>query len=128
RNSRRDDDIDIESNKFSRDLCEALVLALCPANLDCHRAAVDPAEFAHSLHKHRDPGAPGRRGARAEEPDGWPLRRLLRAGQERPCSRRATNNAEKLPSPHDCPWLREHHPIGPQAVTPYYSITSSAIS
>ena len=61
--------------------------------------------------KRRDPRAPSRRCARAQEPDSRQLRRLLRAGQERPCARRATNNADKLPTPHACPSF-DIHPIG----------------
>ena len=82
--SHRDDDIDLEPDELGRDLGEALAASLCPAILDRDGAALDPAEFAQPLHKGGGPMAPVRRRARAQEPDGRQLPRLLRARRERP--------------------------------------------
>ena len=87
--SRRDNDIDLEPDELGRDLGVALGASLRPAILDRDGAALDPAEFAQSLHKSGGPLAPGRRRGRAQEPDGRQLPRLLRARRERPRSRRA---------------------------------------
>jgi len=50
---------------------------------------LDPAAFAQSLHKGGDPTAIERRCIRAQETDGRPRARLLRARCERPCCRTA---------------------------------------
>ena len=94
--SRRDNDIDLEPDELGRDLGEALVASLRPAILDRDGAALDPAEFAQPLHKGGDPLAPGRRRARAQEPDGRQLARLLRARRERPRRRRAAEQRDEL--------------------------------
>ena len=98
--SRRDNDIDLEPNELGRDLGEALAASLRPAILDRDGATLDPAEFAQPLHKGGDPLARDRRRGRAQEPDGRQLRRLLRTRRERPCSRRAAEERDELPSPH----------------------------
>ena len=96
RGSRRDNDIDLEPDELGRDLGEALAASLRPAILDRDGAALDPAEFAQSLHKSGDPFARGRRRARAQEPDGRQLPRLLRARRERPRRRRAAEQRDEL--------------------------------
>ena len=82
----RDNDIDLEPDELGRDLGEALAASLRPAILDRDGAALDPAEFAQPLHKGGGPLAPSRRRARAQEPDGRQLRRLLRPRRERPAA------------------------------------------
>ena len=76
------------------------VASLRPAIFDRDGAALDPAEFAQPLHKSGSPLAPGRRRARAQEPDSRQLRRLLRARRERPRGRRAAEQADELAPPH----------------------------
>src|SRR5262249_21941206 len=49
--SMRENDVDFEPDKLSRDLGEALVAALRPANLDRDGATLDPSEFAQPLYK-----------------------------------------------------------------------------
>jgi hypothetical protein len=51
RGSRRENDIDLESDELGRDLGKAFGAPLRPANLDCDVSALGPAEFAQSLHK-----------------------------------------------------------------------------
>ncbi len=58
RGSRRDNDIDLEPDELGRDLGEALVAPLGPANLDRDSATLDPAEFAQPLHKSSEPSGP----------------------------------------------------------------------
>src|SRR6516165_12320902 len=53
--SHRDDDIDLQPDELGRDLGEALVASLRPANLDRDGATLDPTEFTQSLHKNIDP-------------------------------------------------------------------------
>ena len=103
RGSRRDNDIDLEPDELGRDLGEALAASLRPAILDRDGAALDPAEFAQPLHKSGGPLAPGRRRARAQEPDGRQLRRLLRARRERPRRRRAAEQRDELAPSHALP-------------------------
>ena len=55
--SRRDDDIDLEPDELGRDLGIALAAPLRPAILDRDGAALDPTEFAQSLHKSGGPWA-----------------------------------------------------------------------
>jgi hypothetical protein len=52
---------------------------LGPPVLNRNITTVDPAEFAQPLHKSGDPLALRLRRGIAQEPDGRPLRRLLRA-------------------------------------------------
>ena len=112
RGSRRDNDIDLEPDELGRDLGEALAASLRPAILDRDGATLDPAEFAQPLHKSGGPLAPGRRRARAQEPDGRQLRRLLRARRERPRAaappRRVMNSRRRISAPK----LRGQHCIG----------------
>ena len=96
----RDNDIDLEPDELGRDLGEALVASLRPAILDRDGATLDPAEFAQPLHKSGDPLALGRRRARAQEPDGRQLSRLLRARRERPRRRRAAEQRDELAPLH----------------------------
>ena len=94
--ARRDDDIDLEPDELGRDLGEALAASLRPAILDRDGATLDPAEFAQPLHKSGGPLALGCRRARAQEPDGRQLRRLLRPRRERPRGRRAAEQRDEL--------------------------------
>src|SRR6516162_4725179 len=65
------------------------------------RAAVDPAEIAHSLHEGGGPLALRRRAARSEQSDGRHLR-LLRARRARPRRRAAKHGNEFSPPDIDC--------------------------
>src|SRR5262249_45477651 len=63
--------------------------------LDPDGATLDSAEFAQPLHQSGNPCALGCRRARAHEPDGRQLARLLRAHRERP-RRRAAQQRDEL--------------------------------
>src|SRR5262249_55402653 len=93
-----ENDVDFEPDKLSRDLGEALVAALRPANLDRDGATLDPSEFAQPLYKSGDPLALDQRRGRTQEPNGWQLRRLLRARRERPHGCRTAEQRDELPS------------------------------
>src|SRR5262245_40470842 len=94
--SMRENDVDFEPDKLSRDLGEALVAALRPANLDRDGATLDPSEFAQPLYKSGDPLALDQRRGRTQEPNGWQLRRLLRPRREWPRGRRATEQRDEI--------------------------------
>jgi hypothetical protein len=68
--SPRGNDIDLEADELGRDLGVALGASLRPAILDRNGAALDPAEFAQTLHKSGGPLARARSRGRAQEPDG----------------------------------------------------------
>jgi hypothetical protein len=83
--SRRDNDLDLESDKLGRDLGGALAASLRPAIVDRDRATLDPAKFAQSLHKRGDPLALSQRWTHAHESDGllhfgWISRNQSRIG------------------------------------------------
>ena len=59
RGCRRDNDIHLPPDELGRDLGEALIASLRPANLDRDSAALYPVELAQSLHKGGDPFAMG---------------------------------------------------------------------
>src|SRR5262249_32629399 len=82
RSSRRENDIDLESNELGRDLGKAFGAPIGPANLDRDSSALDPAEFAQPLRKGGSPRAPGRGRGGAQDSDDGPLG-LLRARCER---------------------------------------------
>src|SRR5947208_11353891 len=69
------------------------------AILDRDGATLDPAEFAQSRHKGVSPWTPAR-SIRAQEPDGRPLVRLLRARRERPRNGRAAQECDEVAPPH----------------------------
>src|SRR5262249_34122025 len=98
--SRRDDDIDLEPDELGRDLGDTLLASLGPAVLDRDGTALDPAEFAQSLHKRGDPLAGGRVRALAHEPDSLQFPRLLRARRERPRGRRAAEQRDDVAAVH----------------------------
>ena len=93
----RDDDIDLHAHELSDGLSCAHAAAFRPAVLDVHRAALDPAEFAETLHEGRCPLRPGQLRRRAQEADGRHLRGLLRAGCKRPSSCAAEQRDELTP-------------------------------
>src|SRR5262245_47716565 len=94
----REDDIDFQSNELGCELGEAFAASLRPAIFDREIAAVDPAEFAQSLHEGGGPLALRRRAARSEQSDSRHLR-LLRARRERP-RRCAAEQRDELAPPH----------------------------
>ena len=67
-------DIDLQTEELGRDFGKSLVASLGPAILDRDGAALDPTEFAQSLHKS---GGPLGARARAQEPDSRQFSRLL---------------------------------------------------
>src|SRR6516165_10321825 len=93
--SRRDDDIDLEPDELGRDLGDTLLASLGPAVLDRDGTALDPTEFAQSLHERGDPLAGGRARALAHEPDSLQFPRLLRARRERPRGCRAAEQRDE---------------------------------
>src|SRR5262249_36892854 len=97
--SPRDDDVDFEPGKLGRDLGQAIAAPVCPAIFDRDRAALDPTEVVESPRECGRPLAFRQRGAVAQEPDNWSLRRLLRTRRERPSSRAAEQRDEIAP-PH----------------------------
>src|ERR1700738_1753829 len=72
--SRRDNDIDLETDELGRDLEVALAAPLGPAILNRDGATPDPAEFAQALHKSSGPLVLARGRRRAQEPNGRQLR------------------------------------------------------
>jgi hypothetical protein len=90
--------VDLQADKLGCKLGVALGASLIPAILDRDGAALDPAEFTHSLHKSSRPWAPQRRVC-PQEPDGRQLARLLSMCRERPCSR-AADERDDLAPPH----------------------------
>jgi hypothetical protein len=84
----REDNVDLEPDKLSRDLGEALAASLAPPNLDRDIATFDPTEFAQPLHESSKQLAAPRRRGRAQEPNRRRLARLLRERRERPRHRR----------------------------------------
>src|SRR5262249_6820672 len=82
--ARRDNNINLALDELGDNLSGALGSTLSPAILDRDRPTLNPAEFAQSLYKSCGPLALGRRRCRAQVPDDWQLRRLLRMRRERP--------------------------------------------
>src|SRR5262249_38620617 len=97
--TRRDNDIDLESDKLGRDLGVALRASLRPPIDDGGGSAFNPTEFVQSLHKRRNIRSPGQRRGRPQEPDGRQLSRLLRVRRERP-RRRAAEQCDELAAFH----------------------------
>src|SRR5262249_33974927 len=97
--SHRDDDVDLEPDELGSDLRVALRAVLRPVIRDRDCAVFDPPEFAQPLDEGGGKWAPGRRSARAQEPDGRLLAQLLRPRCQRPCSRAAEQRDELAP-PH----------------------------
>ena len=97
--SRRDDDIDLEPDELGRDLGDTLLASLGPAVLDRDGTALDPTEFAQSLHERGDPLAGGRARALAHEADSLQFPRLLRVRRERP-RRSAAEQRDELAARH----------------------------
>src|SRR5262249_32883127 len=92
--SRGDNDVDLEPDKLSRDLDEALGASFCPAIFDRNVAILRPPKSTQSLGKSGDQLASGRTSAQPGKSDGPQLRRLLRARHERPRSRAAEERDE----------------------------------
>src|SRR5262245_63003774 len=96
RTSTGENDIDLEPDELSRDLCESLAPSLRPAILDREVATVYPTEFAQPLHKSGSPRSPGRGRGRAQKADRRHLFRLLRArGQWQRGNRTAAKQADE---------------------------------
>src|SRR5262249_9902368 len=73
RGSRGDNEIDLQPDQLGCDLGEAFGASLRPADLDRDGMALDPAEFAQSLHKGVKPWSSISKSSRAQETDGpWP--------------------------------------------------------
>src|SRR5262245_57219118 len=103
RRSRRDNDIDLQPNKFGGDLCVSLIAPFRPAIFDFNSVAVDPAKFTEPLCKRGHPVAPSRRRGSTQESDSWQLTKLLPARHQRPRSgRTAQCENEFSPSDVDC--------------------------
>jgi hypothetical protein len=100
RPSPRDNDIDLAPHEFGNELGGALIASLRPAIFDCDIAAVDPAELAQPLHKSGEALRRYRRRGHAEVAYGRQLSRLLRAGSERPRSRRTAGQHDEIASSH----------------------------
>jgi hypothetical protein len=99
----RDDTVDLQADKFRRDLGDAVEASLQPAIFDCDAATLDPAEFAQSLHKGSRPWPPDR-SVRAQEPNGRQLAWLLRPRRERPSNGSAARECDEFAPPHGLPF------------------------
>src|SRR6516164_7476509 len=99
----RYDHIDLESDKLSGNLAEALGTSLRPTILDRQGATLDPTEFAQSLDKGGLALAIDRTRVGTQISDGRHLPRLLRPRHERPRRCRAAECRQQLPpSDGDC--------------------------
>ena len=94
----RENNIDPEPDELGDDLGVALVASLSPANLYRDIATLVPTELAQPLLKSGGHLALGGGRARAQEPDGRELPRLLRPRRERPRRRRGTEEGDELAS------------------------------
>src|SRR6516162_9473351 len=108
----RYDHIDLESDKLSGNLAEALGTSLRPTILDRQGATLDPTEFAQSLDKGGLALAIDRTRVGTQISDGRHLPRLLRARRDGPSSGSAAEQQYELAALQP----RDH------------SITSSAIA
>ena len=90
RASIRDNDIDFVSHELARDLGDAFGPSLRPTILDRDSATLDPAELLQPLRKGSSPYSPTW-SVRTQNPDGWPLARLLCVRSKRPRYGRASN-------------------------------------
>jgi hypothetical protein len=95
RGSPGDNDVDLEPDKFGRDLGEALVAPVRPAIFDRERATLHPAELAQPLREGGRPLALAQRRALAQEADGRRLAGLLRPRRKRPSNARRGRAADK---------------------------------
>src|SRR5262249_59349656 len=99
RGSRGDNEIDLQPDQLGCDLGEGFGASLRPADLDRDGMALDPAEFAQSLHKGVKPWSSISKCWRAQETDGrWPPP-LLCARRERPGGRRPAEQRYELAPP-----------------------------
>src|SRR5262249_47427876 len=87
--------VDFEPGKLGRDLGQALAAPVCPAIFDRDRAALDPTEVVEPPRECGRPLTFRQRGAVAQEPDNWSLRRLLRSRRERPRGSAATEKRDE---------------------------------
>jgi|SRR6516165_6699124 len=87
----------------ARPRCCAQAASLCPSNLDRGGATFDPGEFAQPLHESGDPVVLNRSGYRAQGPDGWQSRRVLRPRRERPSGHCAAEQRNEIASFHSQP-------------------------
>src|SRR5262249_18679480 len=106
-----DDDVDFEPGKLGRYLGQAIAAPVCPAIFDRDRAAFNPTEVVEPPRERDRPLTFRQRCAVAQEPDNWPLARLLRAHSKRPC-RRAANQ------PNDPAPAKIAHGVAPPAYRP----------
>src|SRR5262249_46460582 len=124
-----DNDIDLEPDELCRNLGEALAASLRPTILDLDVATLVPAEFMQLLHKRGHPLSLKQRRARAQEPNGRQLCRLLRARRERPHSRRAAENRDERTSVHSITSSARASSVGgtsmPSALAVWRLMTSS---
>jgi hypothetical protein len=88
--------------QFARQLGQPIVLILGPAILDSHIPPLDIAGFDQAIEKRSTERARRFQRPGAEITDHW-HRRLLRAGGERPCNRRAADCGYQF-SASDCDW------------------------
>src|SRR5262249_30703466 len=104
--SRCHNNIDFQSDEFSRQLGETLAASVGPAILDCDGAALDPAELAQPPDKGHYPWFPSRGCCHAENADRRQLAALLRTCRERPRRRRAAEQRHELAA--SCMSRKEH--------------------
>src|SRR5262245_8521347 len=96
----RYDDIDLAPNQFDCNLGGPLVASIRVSIIDRDGAAINPTKFTQPSHKTGHKIAHGGRRGRAKESNGGHLRRLLRAGRERPRRRRAAKQRDELAPSH----------------------------
>jgi hypothetical protein len=114
----------VEPDELGCDLGEVLVSPLRPAILNRDGAAFDPAEFAQPLHKSGNPPVHGYRRARAQEPDGRQLCRLLRARREWLGCRRAAEQRDEVAPSHGLPPEAEGRTLPHRCVRTLVCITA----
>src|SRR5262249_1774314 len=96
----RYDDIDLAPNQFDCNLGGPLVASIRVSIIDRDGAAIKPTKFTQPSHKTGNKIAHGGKRGPAQESNGGPLRRLLRARRERPRRRRAAKQRDELAPPH----------------------------
>src|SRR5262249_11532079 len=100
----RHNHIDLEPDELGCDLGGAFIATLRPAILDRDIPPLAPAQLTQPLHKGAGPLALCCSRARAQQPNGRLLSRLLRARRERPSSRCAAEKGDEV-APF---WIKLH--------------------
>src|SRR5262249_855202 len=124
----RDNEIDLEAQKLSHELGNAVGATCRPAILDRNGSILDPAEVVQSRCKSCRPWPPGRR-VGAHKTDRRQLARLLRARRERPRGHAAEQRDERAAVHHSITSSARPRSIGgtsrPSAFAVLRLITSS---